>query len=218
MPADQTDQDLKAIYALLAEGKIDGAAAQRAAETAHHARRRNDPSQPSKPPAGRCGASRRREKMFGIGRPIPLDRNVKVRIMHWARCLSRRTEPGSAYGQITAKALAVLEALLWAFHNCRSGLCFPSYERIAEAADAPARPSPGRFMRWKTLASFHGSIGSSGCGCAAPICSARTACAWCRSGPATPIISPIPRPPPDGQILLRPIFSLEQRTKVFSLR
>ena len=33
-----------------------------------------------------------------------------------------------------AKARAVLEALLWAFHNAKSGLCFPSYERIAEAA------------------------------------------------------------------------------------
>ena len=54
--------------------------------------------------------------------------------MHWARCLSRRTEKGRAYGVVTAKALAVLEALLWAFHNAKSGLCFPSYERIAEAA------------------------------------------------------------------------------------
>jgi hypothetical protein len=72
--------------------------------------------------------------MFGMGRPRALDRNAKVRIMHWARCLSRRTEKGKAYGVITAKALAVLEALLWAFHNARSGLCFPSYEKIAEAA------------------------------------------------------------------------------------
>ena|SRR5208282_5687344 len=54
--------------------------------------------------------------------------------MHWARCLSRRTEKGRAYGIITAKALAILEALLWAFHNAGSGLCFPSYEKIAEAA------------------------------------------------------------------------------------
>src|SRR5208337_4615429 len=45
-----------------------------------------------------------------------------------------RTEKGKAYGQITAKALAVLHALLWGFHNARSGLCFPSYEKIAEAA------------------------------------------------------------------------------------
>jgi CRP-like cAMP-binding protein len=76
----------------------------------------------------------RREKMFGLGRPRALDRNAKVRIMHWARCLARKTEKGKAYGQITAKALAVLEALLWAFHNAKSGVCFPSYERIAEAA------------------------------------------------------------------------------------
>ena len=72
--------------------------------------------------------------MFGLGRPRALDRNAKVRIMHWARCLSRRTEKGRAYGVVTAKALAVLEALLWAFHNAKSGLCFPSYEKIAEAA------------------------------------------------------------------------------------
>jgi hypothetical protein len=54
--------------------------------------------------------------------------------MHWARCLSRRIEKGKAYGAITAKALAVLEALLWAYHNAKSGFCFPSYEAIAEAA------------------------------------------------------------------------------------
>jgi hypothetical protein len=72
--------------------------------------------------------------MFGMGRPRALDRNAKVRIMHWARCLSRRTEKGRAYGKLTAKTVAVLEALLWAFHNAKSGLCFPSYERIAEAA------------------------------------------------------------------------------------
>ena len=76
----------------------------------------------------------RREKMFGMGRTLALDRNAKIRIMHLARCLSRRTEKGKAYGQITAKALAVLEALLWAFHNAKSGLCFPSYEKIAERA------------------------------------------------------------------------------------
>jgi AraC-like DNA-binding protein len=76
----------------------------------------------------------RREKVFGEGRPRALDRNAKARIMHLARALSRRTEPGKAYGQITAKAVAVLEALLWGFHNARSGLCFPSYETIAERA------------------------------------------------------------------------------------
>ncbi len=76
----------------------------------------------------------RREKVFGDGRPRPLDRNAKARIMTFARALMHRTEPGKAYGAITAKALAVLEALLWGFHNARSGLCFPSYATIAERA------------------------------------------------------------------------------------
>jgi len=76
----------------------------------------------------------RREKLFGDGRPRPLDRNAKVRIMTFARALMRKTEKGKHYGQVTAKALAVLEALLWGFHNSQSGLCFPSYEKIAERA------------------------------------------------------------------------------------
>ena len=76
----------------------------------------------------------RREKLFGDGRPRPLDRNAKVRIMVFARALMRRTEKGKAYGVISAKALAVLQALLWGFHNARSGLCFPSYETIAARA------------------------------------------------------------------------------------
>jgi hypothetical protein len=94
----------------------------------------NDAGRTETPVLGLRRASQRREKVFGLGRPRALDRNAKVRIMHWARCLSRRTEKGRAYGVVTAKALAVLEALLWAFHNARSGLCFPSYETIAVAA------------------------------------------------------------------------------------
>ena len=38
-------------------------------------------------------------------------------------------------GPITRAFLDVLEALLWGFHNSRDGRCFPSYERIAEAAE-----------------------------------------------------------------------------------
>ena len=76
----------------------------------------------------------RREKLFGDGRPRPLDRNGKARVMAYVRALMHRTEKGKAYGQITAKAKAVAEALLWGFHNARSGLCFPSYEKIAEKA------------------------------------------------------------------------------------
>ena len=37
-------------------------------------------------------------------------------------------------GALGRAALDVLGALLWVFHNARSGCCFPSYERIAEKA------------------------------------------------------------------------------------
>ena len=77
----------------------------------------------------------RREKLFGEGRAVPLDRNAKARIMVLARALMHRTGEGKHYGVLTAKFVAVLGALLWGFHNAQSGRCFPSYERIAEKAD-----------------------------------------------------------------------------------
>jgi hypothetical protein len=76
----------------------------------------------------------RREKVFGEGRPRALDRNAKVRIMTRARALKVKTKKGKHYGALTAKDCDVLEALLWLFHNCKTGLCFPSYESIAAKA------------------------------------------------------------------------------------
>ena len=76
----------------------------------------------------------RREKVFGEGRPRALDRNAKVRIMARARALKVKTKKGKHYGAITAKDCDVLEALLWLFHNCKTGLCFPSYKSIAAKA------------------------------------------------------------------------------------
>jgi hypothetical protein len=134
------DETARLTWRAHAEGQIPDAEAAAISE-AIEARRASltgkGPAKQLKPALARPGGIRtieRREKMFGMGRPRALDRNAKVRIMHWARCLGRRTEKGKAYGQVTAKALAVLEALLWAFHNAKSGVCFPSYERIAEAA------------------------------------------------------------------------------------
>jgi hypothetical protein len=76
-----------------------------------------------------------REKVFGAGRAVPLDRNAKARIMAYARAWTARHRlPGQHKGPITRAFLDVLEALLWGFHNSRSGACFPSYERIAEKA------------------------------------------------------------------------------------
>jgi Helix-turn-helix domain len=79
---------------------------------------------------------RRREKLFGPGRAVPLDRNAKARILAYAKAWgARHKEPGQHRGPITRAFLEVLEALLWGFHNARSGCCFPSYETIAEKAE-----------------------------------------------------------------------------------
>jgi hypothetical protein len=77
----------------------------------------------------------RREKVFGPGRAVPLDRNQKARITAYARAWDRlHRQPGQRGGALGRAALDVLSALLWVFHNSRSGVCFPSYERIAERA------------------------------------------------------------------------------------
>jgi Helix-turn-helix domain len=79
---------------------------------------------------------RRREKVFGPGRAVPLDRNAKARILAYARAWgARHRQPGQHKGPITRAFLEVLEALLWGFHNSRSGCCFPSYEAIATRAE-----------------------------------------------------------------------------------
>ena len=77
----------------------------------------------------------KREKVFGEGRSIPLDRNAKARI--WAYALARTARlrrPGQHRGPLTRATLDVLRTLLWHFHNRGSGRCFPSYERIADSA------------------------------------------------------------------------------------
>ena len=142
------DETARCLWRAHAEAQIPDAEAGAISE-AIEARRAALTGKGPRPPLGRPVAVRRperREKMFGLGRPRALDRNAKIRIMHWARCLSRRTEKGRAYGVVTAKALAVLEALLWGFHNAKSGICFPSYERIAEAAHC-ARSTVAEALR-----------------------------------------------------------------------
>jgi hypothetical protein len=78
----------------------------------------------------------RREKIFGPGRAVPLDGNAKARIAAYAKAWSARNkQPRQHKGPITRAFLEVLEALLWGFHNSRSGVCFPSYEAIASKAE-----------------------------------------------------------------------------------
>jgi len=83
----------------------------------------------------RANPGRRRDKVFGPGRAIPLDRNAKARIWAYAQgytALHRRR--GQHRGPLTRASLDVLRSLLWGFHNTHTGRCFPSYEAIAEKA------------------------------------------------------------------------------------
>lgn len=77
----------------------------------------------------------RREKVFGDGPRIPLDRNAKARL--WARAKAYNAthrQPRQHIGPITRTFMEVLKVLLWRFHNGQTGRCFPGYDRIAEAA------------------------------------------------------------------------------------
>ena len=80
---------------------------------------------------------RRREKLFGPGRAVPLDRNAKARILAYAKAWgARHKEPGQHRGPITRAFLEVLEALLWGFHNSRGrAAASRAYEAIAVKAE-----------------------------------------------------------------------------------
>ena len=94
----------------------------------------------------------RREKVFGPGRAVPLDGNAKARIPAYARAWSgRNRQPGQHKGPITRAFLDVLEALLWGFHNSRTGCCFPSYEAIAAKAEC-ARSTVAEALKVLELA------------------------------------------------------------------
>jgi DNA-binding transcriptional MocR family regulator len=67
--------------------------------------------------------------------------------MHRAHQLARPNEKGRHYGAITGKDLDVLRALLWRFHNAGDGRCFPSYERLAEAAGCARSHVAGALRR-----------------------------------------------------------------------
>ena len=104
---------------------------------------------------------RNREKVFGPGRAVPLDRNAKARVVVYARAWSaRHRQPRQHRGPVTRAFLDVLQALLWGFHNSRSGICFPSYERIAAAA-ACARSTVAEALKaleWAGVLSWQNRI------------------------------------------------------------
>jgi hypothetical protein len=103
----------------------------------------------------------RREKIFGPGHAVPLDRNAKSRIQTYARTWSaRHCRPGQHKGPITRAFLDVLQALLWGFHNAHTGRCFPSYEAIAARAGC-ARSTVAealKVLEWAGLLSWQHRI------------------------------------------------------------
>jgi Helix-turn-helix domain len=76
---------------------------------------------------------RSRQKTF-IPIGISLDRNGKARLLAAARALSRRQRSQHHDGPtISRAAVDVLAALVW-HHNASTGFCYPSYERLSQAA------------------------------------------------------------------------------------
>ena len=132
----------------------------------------------------------RREKMFGEGRAVPLDRNAKARIVAYARALSHRTEPGKHYGVLTDKFLTVLRVLLWDFHNAGNGRCFPSYETHRRAR--PLRPHDGLSGHQRAGARRHPHLGQP-----------HRSHPGVGAGPVRPGAEPLARDPHQQSILLR---------------
>jgi hypothetical protein len=95
--------------------------------------------------------------VFGPGWAIPLDRNAKARIAAYARAWSaRNARQGQHHGPVTMACRRVLDALLWSFHNSRSGACFPSYAAIAERAGCCRRTVAEalRVLEWAGVLSW----------------------------------------------------------------
>ncbi|MGO9719238.1 MAG: helix-turn-helix domain-containing protein [Methylocella sp.] len=77
----------------------------------------------------------RREKVFGLAKGFPHDRNARVRIQTYVLAWNAKNkQEGQHQGPITAAYQRVLHAFLWHFTSYKDGLCFPSYETIAEKA------------------------------------------------------------------------------------
>jgi hypothetical protein len=66
---------------------------------------------------------------------VPLDNASKYRILAQLKPLLRKSQKFKHYGLITDKVYEVARTLLLDFHNSKTGLCYPSIGRIAQAAN-----------------------------------------------------------------------------------
>jgi hypothetical protein len=82
--------------------------------------------------AVKCGDDRRQYLGIDCGRA---PRSPSVRLCYRNGPFVSSGQPGQHKGPITRTFLDVLQALLWGFHNSRTGCCFPSYEAIAAKAE-----------------------------------------------------------------------------------
>ena len=74
------------------------------------------------------------ESAHTTGRMSARNQRIELITRAWS-ARQRQPRQKKHRGPITRAFLDVLEALLWGFHNSRSGACFPSYEMIAEKAE-----------------------------------------------------------------------------------
>ena len=76
-----------------------------------------------------------RGSQFGPPERRRLDRNMRVRLLHLATALDRRTRQKGQHGGILKRTgIEVLRCLLFTFLNMQTGACFPSHQQIADAA------------------------------------------------------------------------------------
>ncbi|MGA2903830.1 MAG: helix-turn-helix domain-containing protein [Candidatus Korobacteraceae bacterium] len=76
-----------------------------------------------------------REKVFRRVLGSPLGQKAKKAIIRSVELYNvKNRKPGEHHGPITPAFQRVLIAMLWKFHNSRTGYCFPSYETIAASA------------------------------------------------------------------------------------
>ena len=78
----------------------------------------------------------RREKVFGPGRAVPLDRNAKARIAAYAKAWSaRNSSHASTRARSPAPSWRSWRRCCGASTTASTGCCFPSYEAIAAKAE-----------------------------------------------------------------------------------
>jgi hypothetical protein len=76
-----------------------------------------------------------RNSQFGPPERRPLERNMRVRILHLAIALDHRTRQKGQHGGVLKRTgIEVLRVLLFKFLNMKTGACFPSHQQIAQAA------------------------------------------------------------------------------------